>query len=60
LNNWQQGYGTEDVVKPFKSGTHLEETQFECADKLCTAREQGGLIVAYTDDPAGTKISRLQ
>ncbi|ATU91627.1 hypothetical protein B5P45_06245 [Phyllobacterium zundukense] len=52
LNNWQQGYGTDDVVKPVKTGARLEETQFECADRLCTAREQGGLIVAYTDDPA--------
>lgn len=52
LNNWQHGYGTDGLVKPLKAGTRIEETQFECADKLCTAREQGGLIVAYTDDPA--------
>jgi hypothetical protein len=52
LNNWKQGYGTDDVVKPLEAGARLEETQFECADTLCTAREQGGLIVTYTDNPA--------
>jgi ComEC/Rec2-related protein len=56
LNNWQQGYGTSGVVKPFKAGNRLEETQFECAEKLCIAREQGGLVVAYTDDP-GQKVA---
>lgn len=52
LNNWQQGYGTNDVLGPLTGSVGLEEAQFACADKLCIARERGGLIVAYTDDPA--------
>lgn len=56
LNNWQQGYGTSGLVKPFNAGTRPEETQFECKGKLCIAREQGGMVVAYTDDP-GQKLA---
>jgi hypothetical protein len=33
------------------------EGAFECVDKLCIAREPGGLIVAYTDDPAQKKAA---
>jgi competence protein ComEC len=52
LKNWQQGYGTDQVVKPSNAGSSVSnETQFECHEKLCTAREPGGLIIAYTDDP---------
>jgi ComEC/Rec2-related protein len=52
LNNWQQGYGTNEVVKPSKAGAHSKEMQFECVEKVCTAREPGGLIIAYTDEAA--------
>ena len=52
LNNWQEGYGITEIVKPLRPGALSTETQFECAEKVCTAREPGGLIVAYTDDAA--------
>lgn len=39
-------------MKPLKSGTPPQETQFECKNGLCSAREQGGLIVTHTNDPA--------
>lgn len=51
LDNWQQGYGIDEVIKPKKADTSPLDTQFECDEKLCTAREPGGLIIAYTDDP---------
>ena len=51
LENWQEGYGIDEIVKPLKVGASPNDTQFECVEKLCTAREPGGLIVAYTDDP---------
>ena len=44
------------MVKPFNAGTRPEETQFECKGKLCIAREQGGMVIAYTDDP-GQKLA---
>ncbi|PSH69338.1 hypothetical protein CU102_08075 [Phyllobacterium brassicacearum] len=37
---------------PLRGEANPEETQFTCTGKLCTAREQGGLIIAYTDDVA--------
>ncbi|WP_210278206.1 ComEC/Rec2 family competence protein [Phyllobacterium myrsinacearum] len=51
LNNWLQGYGLEQIVKPMDGGKKPVEGAFECANKLCIAREPGGLIIAYTDDP---------
>lgn len=54
LNNWQQGYGAGEIIKPTK-GISAKDTQFECEEKLCTAREPGGLVVAYTDDPSRMK-----
>lgn len=54
LRNWQQGYGSLQITKPATKGHLASGSQFECDDKLCTARERGGLIVAYTDDPART------
>ncbi|CAN7458091.1 ComEC/Rec2 family competence protein [Phyllobacterium sp. LjRoot231] len=57
LNNWQQGYGINEVVKPLKAGALSKETQFECVEKLCTAREPGGLIIAYTDDRKQTVLA---
>ncbi len=56
LNNWQQGYGINDVVRPSRAAD-IQETQFACTDKLCTARERGGLIIAYTDDPAQRSLA---
>lgn len=52
LNNWRQGYGLDQIIKPARIGKEAAEGAFECAGKLCTAREPGGLIIAYTDDPA--------
>lgn len=52
LNNWQQGYKALQVIKPAMKGGLASGSQFECEDKLCIARELGGLIVAYTDDGA--------
>lgn len=52
LNNWQQGYGINEVIKPSKAGALSKEMQFECVEKVCTAREPGGLIIAYTDQAA--------
>lgn len=52
LNNWRQGFGLEQIVKPAGIGKEAAEGVFECAGKLCLAREPGGLIIAYTDDPA--------
>jgi len=57
LNNWQQGYGINEVVKPLKTGALSKETQFECLEKLCIAREPGGLMVAYTDDRKQTVLA---
>jgi len=54
LNNWQQGYGINEVVKPLKAGALSKEMQFECSEKVCTAREPGGLIIAYTDEAVQT------
>ncbi|WP_172982588.1 ComEC/Rec2 family competence protein [Phyllobacterium sp. SYP-B3895] len=51
LDNWQQGYGASQVLTPAKNGAPPTDGQFECADGVCLARETGGLIVAYTDDP---------
>ncbi|SFJ13392.1 ComEC/Rec2-related protein [Phyllobacterium sp. CL33Tsu] len=51
LDNWQQGYGAIRVLTPAKNGASPADGQFECADGVCLAREAGGLIVAYTDDP---------
>ncbi|QND52784.1 ComEC family competence protein [Phyllobacterium sp. 628] len=52
LRNWQQGYSLGAVSKPVKAESNGGEGGFECAEKLCVVREPGGLIVAYTDDPA--------
>ena len=52
LNNWQQGYGINEVAKPLKAGAFSKEMQFECFEKVCTARRPGGLIIAYTDEAA--------
>lgn len=52
LNNWQQGYGLAQIIKPAKANAQATDGMFECADKLCTAREPGGLIIAYTDKAA--------
>ncbi|MEK1891198.1 MAG: ComEC/Rec2 family competence protein [Phyllobacterium sp.] len=52
LENWQEGYGSVGLLMPMKAGSPLEQAQFECTNGLCVAREPGGLIVAYTDDPA--------
>lgn len=52
LNNWRQGFGLEQIVKPVGIGKKAAEGAFECAGKLCLAREPGGLIIAHTDDPA--------
>ncbi|PRD58652.1 ComEC/Rec2-related protein [Phyllobacterium myrsinacearum] len=52
LDNWRQGYGLDQIVKPAGSGKVALEGAFECAGKLCITREPGGLIIAYTDDPA--------
>ena len=51
LDNWQQGYGAIQVLTPAKNGASPADGQFECVDGVCLAREPGGLIVAYTDDP---------
>ncbi|MHC1548995.1 ComEC/Rec2 family competence protein [Phyllobacterium sp. K27] len=50
LNNWQQGYKTPQIIKPAMKGDLASGPQFECNDKLCTAREPKGLVIAYTDD----------
>lgn len=52
LENWQEGYGTNAVVNPLKTGPSPDGMQFACTDNLCTARERGGLIIAYTHDPS--------
>ncbi|EJM98069.1 ComEC/Rec2 family competence protein [Phyllobacterium sp. YR531] len=50
LNNWQQGYAATQIVKPAGRGDISSGSQFECIDGFCTAREPGGLVVAYADD----------
>lgn len=52
LDNWQEGYGSVQLLKPLKDDSSINEVQFECNDALCLAREPGGLIIAYTDKPA--------
>ena len=51
LDNWLQGYGAERMVKPAPASPSINE-QFDCLGGVCTALEQGGLIVAYTENPA--------
>ncbi len=50
LNNWQQGYKAQQIIKPTMTGELVNGAQFACEDKLCLAREPGGLIIAYTND----------
>lgn len=52
LKNWQQGYGAAELIKPVGTGLAVNDTQFECFERVCIAREPGGLVLAYTDDPA--------
>lgn len=60
LDNWQLGYRAGQIIKPAMKGEVASGAQFECADKLCTAREPGGLIVAYTDDATRTADACLE